>query len=73
MKYNINDKIRVRLTPFGLICRSKIVGHELILKIDSEGYMHTQIWELASYFGVFLYNGAEQLFEKNEIFIGEGF
>ncbi len=60
---NINSFIWVKLTPYGVNILSKVSSNHTI-----EGeWIRFQLWEWASIFGVFMFNGADQLFERNEI------
>lgn len=76
MNINLNDEIRVKLTPFGLK-RHKDAWNLLTNEafhicyrapsIDSNGYSTFQLWEFMNIFGQFLYNGAENVIENNLI------
>ena len=64
MKFNINDKVVVALTEFG---KQRLIGDaRTIYRLDNGKYSF-QLWELMSIFGDYMYNGAEQIFIKNEI------
>lgn len=80
MKVNLNDRIKVKLTDYGKSIHFKF--YALVMKniklttikaikcfpeIDKEGYTYYQLWEFMHIFGKHLYNGSEQVIEKNEI------
>lgn len=83
--YNINDRIKVKLTEQGKV----ILGHELVdsmsmlvtLKFfedyapypeDEDGYITFQLWDFMRIFGSHFYMGGPLIIENNEIiFIDE--
>ena len=82
--YNINDKIKVKLTDRGKeILAKEIAKGNSIARLptdfipscyqeDNEGYIHPQLWDFMRIFGSHFWNGCPQVIEKNEIiFIDE--
>ena len=80
--FNINEKVRVKLTPYGSSIYGNYIesidyaGQEDLLRIahekakpDSDGYNSFQMWQLMSIFGDKMYNGAENVFESNLIYL----
>lgn len=66
MKININDKVRVKLTPHGEIILA--MDEYASDKPDADGVLETQFWELMRVFGPVMYNGNPNLpFENNVI------
>lgn len=78
--FNINEKVRVKLTPYGSSVYGSYIesidyaGQEDLLgyahekaKPDANGYNQFQMWQLMAIFGEHMYNGAENVFEKNII------
>ena len=79
MDFNINDKVRVRLTPNGRAIHAK--NHaDLCVRIpalskwvykppteDAEGWSEWQMWSLMATFGADTGNGMPQCFEQNTI------
>ena len=61
MKYNMNRLVTVKLTKKG----KEILEYKNI-RVQGDIYT-TQLWELFSVFGAYLYNGCEIPFQKNEI------
>jgi hypothetical protein len=79
MKFNINDKVRVRLTTFGRECHRR--NYDDLTEMfrarvpkgtpwdyrppaeDAEGWSEWQLWELMREFGAYLRNGVEVPFE----------
>lgn len=74
---NINNKIKVKLTRFGKsildkeVCRLKQVSgapdNYTPYETDDNGYTEFQLWQFMNIFGDYLYNGAIQVIEDNEI------
>ena len=64
IKFNINENIKVKLTPLGVFTLTK---HDPHIKADKDGYYVIQLWEVMNIFGIYLYNGAPQYFINNEI------
>ena len=73
-KFNINQKVKVKLTDYG----KKILDtyfaelnispmHYTLYKVDKSGYITFQMWDLMSIFGEHIYMGAPICFENNEI------
>ena len=82
--YNINDKIKVKLTEYGNSILEKEVTDTLSrLKgfnyqdyfpyhTDKDGYTEFQLWDFMRIFGSHFCMGCQQIIEKNGIiFIGE--
>ena len=74
-KLNINDIVKVKLTEKGrkiyteYYTRYSVGGVSKIIKLDADGFFHTELWDIMNIFGSHLYMGAEPMFENNEIFI----
>lgn len=65
---NLNDRVTVRLTVFGL---NKLTEQERNCD-DEEGRFTCQLWELMNLFGEQMKMGFDrQVFERNELFFGE--
>ena len=82
--YNINDKIKVKLTEHGKDILEKDITDTLgMLKnfnyqkyspyyTDKDGYTEFTLWDFMRIFGSHFYNGCFQIIEHNEIiFINE--
>lgn len=84
-KFNINDFIKVKLTEYGKKIyehrydemirkyphlRSILSNPEL--KVDKDGYSEFQLHEFMDCFGSYMYNGAPQIIENNEIYFEKG-
>ena len=82
--YNINDKIKVKLTKYGNSIMEKDVTNTLgMLKnfnykdyfpyhTDEDGYTEFQLWDFMRIFGSHFHVGCQQIMEHNEIiFIDE--
>lgn len=80
--FNINEQVKVRLTEHGrAILKAGInpleyCGQQDLLdyayekiRPDSDGYNIFQMWQLMSIFGDKMYNGAENVFESNLIYL----
>lgn len=78
IKFNINDKVKVKLTDFGrseykkiLDERRKNAPHEyndlFKMPIEKDGYSEWQLWILMANFGHLFFNGCEIPFEDNII------
>ncbi len=69
MKFNINDNVKVKLTPHGigvLISRhEKLMGEYpfRMPQIDSQGYTEYQLWELMNIFGEHMGMGSKLPFQ----------
>ena len=69
MLFNVNDHVRVKLTPFGREAyrdahaeTARILGYPVRDKaVDAEGWSEFQLHELMNIFGKHCYNGATQL------------
>lgn len=63
MKFNLNDKVTVRLTAWG----QQVYERELIpaWRTANDGVLTTELWHLMSLFGREMYNGARPLFTDN--------
>lgn len=76
---NINNKIQVKLTDFGKsildeeVYRLKQVSgapdNYIPYETDDNGYTEFQMWQFINIFGDYLYNGAIQVIESNEILV----
>lgn len=78
-RYNINDRIKVKLTEHGkAILRRDVIDTMSALKNlradsysfyleDEEGYIEFQLWDFMRIFGSYFWNGCPQIIEKNEI------
>lgn len=76
---NINNKIKVKLTDFGesvldkAVCRFKQVSGALNnytpYETDDNGYTEFQLWQFINIFGDYLYNGAINVIENNEMVV----
>lgn len=81
--FNLNERVKVRLTPEGMEkkrrCRREINllilanGGTVLLdvepKLDDEGYFHTQLWALMRDFGDLMDPGEATPFEEGRILI----
>lgn len=78
-EFNINDYIKVKLTGLGVSIHTEYYMKyleyfpmfryaELVPYVDSEGFTKYQLWEFMNIFGEHMYNGAEQVIEKNLIY-----
>lgn len=76
MKFNINDYVRVKLTPHGRFLLEKkhhefyekyrIANREYTpYKEDDNGWSTWQLWNLMNYLGEYITMGAELPFETN--------
>ena len=77
--YNINDKIKVKLTDKGKeILAKEIAKGNSIARLptdfipscyqeDIDGYIHPQLWDFMRIFGSHFWNGCSQVIEHNEI------
>lgn len=82
--YNINDKIKVKLTEYGNSILEKDVADTLgRLKgfnypgyfpyhTDKDGYIEFQLWDFMRIFGSHFYMGCKQIIEHNEIIFING-
>jgi hypothetical protein len=84
-KFNLNDKVCVRLTDHGrTIVREKnestiAMFHSLPnnviedlrkpVKEDIQGWSEWQLWELMQVFGPYMFMGKKQVFKNNDILI----
>jgi len=79
MRININNNIRVRLTPYGDEILHNYYKKEsewidmdlmsLIPEKDSEGYSEFQLWGFMLIFGSKMYMSGKQIIEQNIIII----
>lgn len=80
--FNINDKVKVKLTPYGeeihykhfSIFKGWLPEHmkkliSLEPEKDEDGYTTYQLWELMNIFGSEMHMGADQVFENNIILL----
>lgn len=66
MKININDRVRVKLTPHGKIIMA--MNEYSVDKPDADGWLELPLWELMWVFGQCMFHGNPNLpFEGNEI------
>ena len=79
-KININDCIKVKLTPYGYDTHirhyKKYLGDNFNIKlfspcVDEEGYTRYQLWDFMNIFGEYMYNGSKQIIENNMIYYPE--
>lgn len=67
MKFNINEKVRVRLTDFGRDCIAKNDSAMMlpvrVIAADADGWTTWQLWELMREFGPYLHMGVKVPFE----------
>ena len=82
--YNINDKIKVKLTEYGNSILEKDVTDTLsMLKgfnyqdyfpyhTDKDGYTEFQLWDFMQIFGSHFQMGCKQIIEHNEIIFIDG-
>jgi hypothetical protein len=72
---NLNDIIKVKLTEVGLRIHHKSITDNGVPNkyvqpvVDTEGFFEFQLCEFMSIFGAFVYNGAENIIENNEIIL----
>jgi hypothetical protein len=76
---NINNGIKVKLTDFGRSILDKEVDrlkqvsgvsdNYTPYETDDSGYTEFQLWQFMNFFGEYLYNGATQVIENNEILV----
>lgn len=83
MKINLNDYIKVRLTPYGIDILTEYYSNsfknfytdeEILAYMNTkfeDGFLKIQMWEFCNVFGDYMLNGNEQLIFKNEIRINE--
>ena len=72
VRFNINGDVRVKLTPLGRqIWRSYWKPHDpegnMEKKIDPDGWLKIQLWEVMATFGPHMYNGGDVPFETEII------
>lgn len=83
--YNINDKIKVKLTKRGkAILKNEVADTMNMLKNlnfsddyfpypeDEDGYTEFQLWNFMRIFGSYFYIGSLLIIEKNEIIFIDG-
>ena len=78
-KFNVNDKIKVKLTDRGrrILKHHIIEGNKLCglnedfvpscYQEDKEGYIYPQLWDFMNIFGHYFANGAPLVIENNRI------
>ena len=76
---NINSKVKVKLTDFGKSILDKEVNklkqisgapdNYTPYETDDNGYTEFQLWQFINIFGDYVYNGAIQVIEDNEILV----
>lgn len=74
MKINVNNMCRVKLTPFGIgVLLDEKFQTTYRFNMDKKTHIiTTELWNLMSIFGPYLFNGAVNLpFDQNEIEILE--
>lgn len=70
-KINLNDWIKIKLTPYGedvyriFYCRLKL--EPLPLRKDKDGYVSFQLWDFIQIFGSYIYMGNKNVIEPLEI------
>jgi hypothetical protein len=70
MKLNLNDRVKVKLSPKGIaILQQEYPTMKVPLKIDEEGYYSDQLWCLFSVFGPYINLGCVMPFETGIIII----
>ena len=77
IKININDYVKIKLTPYGeTVLKEHLDSLNLkmpkYLEPNKKGYMYLQIWEIMNIFGSECYMGNQQIIEHNEIIFDEG-
>lgn len=76
LPFNINDQVRVKLTPVGLQFL-KANGHDWRLTPDASnapderGWSTWQLWDLMQIFGPIIYHGCSLPFETSIIIKGK--
>ena len=77
--YNINDRIKVKLTEYGnSILKADTTATLDMLKnfnypeyspyhTDKDGYIEFQLWDFMRIFGSHFWNGCPQIIENNEV------
>ena len=79
MKFNINDKVKIRLTDYGRECllenakevKEYFPDYEHLQKVeDIDGWSEWQLWHVMQEFGKHIYLGGEVPFETT-IMIGD--
>lgn len=71
MKINVNDKVRVKLTPHGEIILA--MDEYATDKPDVDGWLEMPLWELMRVFGPVMFHGNPNLpFEGNEVKLKDG-
>jgi len=64
---NLNDKVRVQLTPAGLAFVNSPANQAPFVP-DSQGFIETEFWQLAATFAPLMYNGnPAPPFERMEV------
>ena len=82
IKFNINDYVRVKLTPYGISCLYKRYlkdreywnkNNKFCVVTDDDGYYETQLWCLMQEFGEYMTMGIGQTpFETEIILVNNG-
>jgi hypothetical protein len=65
MLFTINGYVKIKLTDEGKIFLSRNNWHYLLSRIDEDGWLELQLWEVMSFFGDKTYMGGPLLFETN--------
>lgn len=76
IKFNINHKIKVKITDYGKQKLLEKYGQEYYKScinsyIDKDGYFEVQLWVAMEMFGEFLFNGTILPLETEIVFIVE--
>jgi len=68
MEFNINEKVKIKLTPHGVAILKAKNYTSFINNLDpSNAVLHEVLWVVMNTFGKDMYNGGKQLFEDNII------
>lgn len=64
MKFNINDRVRIKLTDKGRkILQESHSAAWVSLKEDADGWSELKLWHAMSYFGKHIFCGSDLCFE----------
>lgn len=70
LKFNINENVKVKLTPFGIL----LYKHKFDCEpnLDENGYYKAQLWNIMSIFGEYMMLGrfGDELPFATDIFVG---